>query len=443
MSARTARAILTALVAVALMAADAPETRLEHYQRLRREGVAAAQAGDLPRAEAALAAALRLYPDVPGSYIRLARVQVAAGKTNAALASVKAYAGMGLTLDVASDPVLRLLLDIPEFAPVAALLKSNAEPGRETSQLARLEPAGAVFEGVVRYEDSFLVSSVAARTLFRVSDQGAIETFLAPDDETGGLFGMAIDRPHDSLWIAEAREAGLPGSTGPARTGLLRISLSRRAVVARYSLPDDRVRRRLGDVVLAEDGTVYASDSVGAAIFRLKPGATTPELVIQSRAMASPQGLAICADGKSLVVADYSTGLHRVDLVTGEEALVSGPSLGLAGSDGVLRIDHSHEPGATGRASRHPAPMDLVVTQNGVTPERLLHLRLTRDCRAVLDASVLTQGRPGHRDLTLATQSADRIVFIGSSGWADYGDEGRLATPSPGPGALLLVPTPN
>lgn len=439
MSARTARATLTALAAILLIAAGAPETRLEQYQRLRREGVAAAQAGDLARAETALAEALNLYPDVPGSYIRLARVQAAAGKTDAALANLAAYAGMGLSLDVSRDPALKTLADQPEFAPVMARLKRNAQPGQETIVRARLEPGGGVFEGIVRHEKGFLVSSVASRTLLKVSGQGDVETFLAPDDETGGLFGMAIDRSADTLWVAESRGAGIPASEGEARTGLLKVSLSKREMIARVLLPQDGVKRQLGDVVIDRDGTVYASDSVGAGIYRLKPGATALELFVQSRDMASPQGMAICPDAGAMVVADYSTGLHRIDLNTGEETLVGGPAMGLAGTDGMLRVDYAFEGGATGRGERRPMPMDLVVTQNGVSPERLLYLHLSQDCRTVEGGSVLTQGQ---RDVTLAAQASGVIAFIGSSGWAGYDGDGKPTTETPAPAMLFVVDIP-
>ena len=439
MSARTARTALTALAAIFLIAAEAPETRLEEYQRLRREGAAAAQAGDLAKAETALAEALKLYPDVPGSYIRLARVQAAAGRTEAATANLATYAAMGLWLDLSRDPALQALADQPEFAPVMARLKLNSQPGQETFAWARLEPGGGVFEGIVGYEKGFLVSSVASRTLLKVSGQGEVESFLAPDDETGGLFGMAVDRSADTLWVAESRGAGIPGSAGEARTGLLKVSLSKRKVVKRFLLPQDGVKRQLGDVMIDRDGTVYASDSVGAGIYRLKPGAPKLELFVQSRNMASPQGMAICPDAGAMVVADYSTGLHRIDLRTGEETLVGGLMMGLAGTDGLLRVDYTFEGGVTGRGERKPMPMDLVVTQNGVSPERVLYLHLSGDCRTVEGASVLTQGQ---RDITLAAQASGVIGFIGSSGWAAYDGDGKPTTETPAPAMLFVVDIP-
>jgi len=442
MSARTARTLVAALAAVFLIAAEAPETRTEQYQRLRREGVAAAQAGDLAKAEDALRQALELYPDVPGSYIRLARIQAAAGKTDAALGNLAIYAGMGLTLDVSRDPALKPLADNPEFEPVMARLKLNSQPGQETFVWAKLEPGGGVFEGIVGYEKGFLVSSVATRTLLKVSSQGEVSTFLAPDDETGGLFGMAIDKAGDSLWIAESRGPGIPGSTGEARTGLLKVSLSKRKIVARFLLPNDGIRRQLGDVVIGDDGTIYASDSIGAAIYRLRPGAAKLELLVQSRTMASPQGMAICPGGKGMVVADYSTGLHRIDLASGEEALVGGKAFGLAGSDGLFRVDYASEAGLTGRGNRRPVPMDLIVTQNGVSPERVLFLNLTQDCRAIEGGQVLASGQPGQQDLTLAAQASDVIGFIGSSGWAGYDGEGKATTVTPSPAMLFVVDIP-
>lgn len=443
MSARTGRAFGAALAALLTIAAAPaePESRLEQYQRLRREAGAAVQAGDLAKAEQALEAALALYPSVPGSLIRLARVEAAAGKPQEAVAHVAAYADMGLTMDISRDPALQALADRPDFAPIIARLKANAAPLRETFMAAELTPAGGVFEGIVGYDKGFLVSSVAARTVLKMSSQGEVTTFLAPDDDTGGLFGMAIDKASGTLWIAESRGPGIPGSSGEARTGLLKVSLAKRKVVARYLLPDDGVRRQLGDVVIGEDGTVYASDSIGAGLYRLTPGAVKLELFVQSRDMASPQGMAMCRDARAMVVADYSTGLHRIDLDTGEETLVGGVTMGLAGTDGLLRVDYSFESGLIAR-SNPPVPMDLVATQNGVSPERVLYLHLSPDCRTLLGGSVLTQAQPGQQDMTLAAQLSDAIGFIGSSGWANYGEDGNPTTATPSPGKLFVVSIP-
>lgn len=425
------------LAALLLIAAAAPESRLEQYFRLRAEGAKAAQAGDLPGAEAKLEAAMALYPAAPGPFIRLARVEVAAGKPLEAIAHLAAYARLGLTWNVAGDPALKALADRPDFAPVAARLKANAEPVGAPQEIATLGVGGEVFEGLVRVDGGWVMSSVAGRSLVRRDADGSMTTLLSPDAETGGLFGMAYDAREKVLWVAESRGPGIPGSTGEARTGLLKVSVPTGGVLARYIVPDDGARHQLGDVTLGHDGTIYASDGVGAVIYRLKPGATRLEAFVTSREMASPQGMAVCPGADAMVVADYSSGLHRIDLKTGALTPVGGLRAALAGTDGLFRIPHDFN-----MRNASPLPMALIATQNGVTPARVLFLRLSPDCDELEDLSVLASGHPGMDDLTLGAFGEGAIVFIAASGWAGYGGDGKPLAGAPGQARLMLLPPP-
>lgn len=435
MSARTARAAFlkiggTALAAVLLLAFAGPETRLEQYQRLRREGVAAAQAGDAAKAEAALAAALQLYPDVPGSYIRLARLQATTGKADAALANVAIYARMGLRLDVERDPALRSLTALPGWPEVAAIFERNGTPFGDLTPIASIEnDPEFIGESVVHDGKGWLLSTVSGRTIVRLGDGGATTPFLKTDADTGAIFGMAVDRKAGVLWAAEAWGEGVPGGWGAAKTALLKVSLANGKVLARVFLPDDGGKHQFGDVTLAPDGAVYATDSVGGGVWTLKAGGVKLEPLLAPGVMASPQGMAICAEGKALLVADYSTGLHRIDLKTGASAPLGGLRTGLAGADGLVAAP---DVGYNLR-NASPLPLGVVVTQNGVSPQRVMLLRISPDCDEVEGAELVAANLPGVDDLTLATMYEGRAVFIGHARWAERGDDGKLAVPAPGP----------
>lgn len=441
MSVRTGKAPRSAvwgaaLAALLLTAAAAPESKLEQYFRLRGEATKAAQAGDLITAETLLEQALALYPTAPGSFIRLARVEVAAGKPQEAIAHLAEYARLGLVWNIPGDPVLKALVAEPAFAPVAARLAENARPVGEVTQIATLGPAGAVNEGVAPGGGGWLVSAVAGRSILRVGGAGSAD-YLKPDAETGGLFGLATDVRRGVLWAAEASGPGIPGSSGPRRTGLLKLSLGDARVLARLPVPDDGEEHQLGDVTVADDGTVYASDSLGAVIYRLQPDSARLEPFLRSKEMASPQGMAICREADAMVIADYSTGLHRLDLKTGVLTPVGGLRAALAGTDGLVAVAHDF-----GMRSASPNPVGMVAVQNGVSPQRLLFLRLSPDCDTLEDATVLAANLPQTDDLTLGVDGGGRVLFIGSSGWADRDGDGKLTTDTPRAAGLFSVPLP-
>lgn len=410
------------LVALLLIGAAAPEGRLAQYQRLRREAVAAVQAGDLATAETRLTAALELYPDVPGSFVRLARVLAAEGKHDKAIVALEAYAYAGLTYDVAGDPALKVLVGRPDFAPVAARLAKNAEPEGDGWKTWTLDTEPEfIAEGIAKDGESWLISGVSGRSILLLADAGTTP-FLRPDSQTGALFGMAVDQMHGVLWVAEALGEGVPGSSGESRTGLLKVSLKTGKVMARVFVPSAGEKHQLGDVTVAADGTVYASDSVAGGVYRLKAGSSKLELFVEPGAMASPQGLVICPGEQAMVVADYSTGLHRVDLETGKTDLLIGDGYGLAGTDGVALLPSG------------PGAVMLALSQNGVSPQRVVEVHLDAECRAFMSSPrLIGASLPDMDDLTLLAVDGDFVVVITHGRWAARGEDGKLTRVDPGP----------
>jgi streptogramin lyase len=397
-------------------APPAGESMIEQVFRLRTEAADAAKGGDLTSAEAKLESARALFPTSPGLLIRLARAQAANGHAEAAVATLKAYAALGLTLDPA-EPALKAVVARLDFTPVAARLKANAAP------IGRLEPAASIArrdfigEGVMVLPDGdILLSGVAARTVVRIHD-GKASPFLPDSPETGALFGMAR-APDGAVWIAEAWGADLPNGSGEHRTGFLKLS-PRGEVLARYQAPD---ARQLGDLVVDGDGVVYASDSVGGGIWRLKPGESAPSLFARSNSIKSPQGLALCSG--NLLVADYSSGLYRIDRTTGAVEATAGPGgVALVGIDGLV-LDPSRDREGM-RSAR--TTYDFIATQNGVEPQRVLQLRFDRGCRKLTRAEVRAASLPGVDDLSLGAVGPGRYVFVGHSQWGAWPGEGKPA----------------
>lgn len=263
-----------------------------------------------------------------------------------------------------------------------------------------------------------LVSGVLARTVRLIARQGPLD-WLRPGRfaPLGDLFGMAADRKRDRLWIAETFGAGLPGQSGPDRTGLLEVELGSGRVLGRHTAPPEAARRTIGDVTLAADGSVYASDSTGGALYRLRPGHRDLEL-FAATGLKSPQGMVVSGRGAALIVADYASGLHWVDLTTGAHTPLDGEGARLRGIDGLVRDGSS-----------------LIATQNGGTPNRILRLHLSADERTVESVEMLVQGPEGLDDLSLGAVIGRRFVFVAHSQWGAVGAGGAL---SPNPGTALL-----
>lgn len=264
-----------------------------------------------------------------------------------------------------------------------------------------------------------LVSGVAGRTVL-VQQGATFRPWLKPARfaPMGGLFGMAADPARDRLWIAETDGSGVPGASGPRSTAIVEVQLSNGRVLARHAVSSDGKRDRwMGDVMLARDGSVYATDSRGGAIYRLRKGAVE-RLVATS--LESLQGLAETGTG-ALVVADYATGLHRIDLASGKIAAIDAGTAQLRGIDGLQRDGDT-----------------LIATQNGTMPNRVLRLRLGADEASVIKVDELLPGPDRIDDIALGRVIGRRFVFIAHSQWASVGEDGKLAAP-PKPARIATI----
>lgn len=298
-----------------------------------------------------------------------------------------------------------------------------AEP--PVAVLAQDERRDLLIEGVAHHEGRYFVSAVAAKTIFRI-EGGKLVPFLQPDPATGGLFGLAVDATRGVLWVAESWGAGLPGGSGEPRTGLLKVGLADGRILARYPAPPGKAKQ-FGDVVVDPAGAVYASDGGTGAIWVLAPGGRGEprlELVSRPQGVTSAQGMVLCPLDV-MVVADYATGLHRVELAGGASRPLKVTGLKVAGIDGLVPLgtrDH----------------LDVVATYNGVQPYRLMRLKISADCDRLEAAETLLKGAPVG-DVALAAAAPGGVAVVTGSQWAGWTYEGRRNTTDPGPATVAIV----
>ena len=291
-------------------------------------------------------------------------------------------------------------------------------------RLGEIPRAGFLAEGVaITPRGDVLVSGVEGRTVLRWTRRGV--TPWLRGKTLGGLFGMAADPRHNRLWISETDGDDVPGGSGPGVTGVLEARLSDGVVLAHHPAPQDSKRHWIGDLVLAADGSVFASDSLHGQLYRLKPGGKALEVIAET-GLKSPQGLVMDRDGHGLILGDYPTGLHHVDLATGEV----GPAMAAGGAE-LRGLD---------ALKRHGR--DLIATQNGTKTQRVLRLRLSADERGIEAVDILAKGPNLLEDVSLGAVDGDRFVFVARSGWAGFDDKGKPNGSVRQPPVVAEVPLP-
>jgi len=322
---------------------------------------------------------------------------------------------------------------IDDFAP----LKTHADwPAYQERVAQILQPVGEatvahrvaatnyIPEGIAFDEQGrLLLGSIRYGRILRATE--SIE--LLSDSRTAGywsVFGMRLDSM-GGLWFASAAvpQYILADDEEPSRSGLFRLNLATHKIDQRAELAVADHSQVLGDLVIADDDTIYTTDSLTGVLYRYSIADREFSIVVDSGKFVSPQGLVLDASGEFLLVADYVGGLFRVRLADGQvERLKSSDSISTYGIDGLYR--HGNE---------------LVAIQNGIRPHRVVTFALSDDGLSITGSRTLARNLPEFDEPTLGTIVGDDFYFIANSHWNRFDRNNNLADGLSNP-LILKVP---
>jgi len=383
-----------------------------------REAMRAYQAHDSLGFLRAAREAARLRPVHGGVLYALASACAMNADTAGALDALRRFAALGYTADVAADSDLAPLRITPAFDSVRAALGRNAAPVVR-GRLAFTVPERDLLTEGIAYDPrsrSFFIGSVHRRKILRVDRRGRVTEFIHPGaDLPWAPLGMRVDPGRRVLWVAAA---AVPQSLGfdardSLRSGLFRFDLGTGALTGRFPVPDDGAPHTLGDLAISRSGDVYASDSRGPAIYRVRAGADSLERFTSSPLLLSAQGLVFDSAGRTLYVADYARGILRVDLESRAVRL-------LDAADGVM---------ALGIDGLYPDRGGLVGIQNGVAPARVVRLHLGAAGDRVEALEVLERARPDYSEPTLGVVLGGELFYVANSQWERFREDGVIDAP--------------
>jgi len=176
---------------------------------------------------------------------------------------------------------------------------------------------------------------------------------------------------------------------------------------SRVELPRDGHPHLFGDLAIAPDGTLYATDSIGGGLYRLRPGADHIDTLAEPGAFGSPQTPLVMDAGRTLWIADYPRGILSFDLARRT----------------IRPVPKPRDLAASGIHGMALAPGGLIAIQNGtcITGWR------------VLEQASKLMGEPNH-----GIVAKGAFYFIGNSGWERVNAEEHLETP-PGTTSPLIL----
>jgi len=257
-----------------------------------------------------------------------------------------------------------------------------------------------IAEGMARDAASgrFFVAGVAARRIVEIRNGRARDFADLPDGYSP--FGIAV--AGQRLWVTAAVVAQGAGRDGPS--ALIGFDL-RGWMIGTYPVPDDG-RHALGDLTVAPDGTVYISDALDGSIYVLPSEGRSLARLGARKLFKSPQGMALSADGKSLLVVDYALGLTKLDLAAAALTPLKIPGgVNAKGIDGLARLPDG----------------SFLASQNGTKEPHILRLTLSPDWSELLSVNLIAADDPMVADPSLVLADDSGAYVVGVSQWGSFG----------------------
>ncbi|MSU48740.1 MAG: hypothetical protein EXS37_06585 [Opitutus sp.] len=381
----------------------AAEPGAKSHLDFRAEARVAYERKDFAAAKRATMAALALRPDSPRYLHNLAALRLLTGDEPGALATLRQLAALGVATAVERDPDLAPLQGTPAFREILRQFAVNRDPQGEAEVFAEIPGRTGIAESIAyrpRTGDLFL-GDVHHCGIWRRDRTGQVTRFTAEDGDILGIFGLGIDEERNTLWAAMSAVPEMAGYTPDLKnnTAIAEFNLTTGELRRFVEIPLDGRDHSLGDLVVAPDGTIYATDSKAPVIWQLAPGAEDVQKVVDSPVFSSLQGLVL--EKGTLLVADYANGLFAVDLATGAVTALAPPrNVTLLGLDGLVAVLGG-----------------IVATQNGVEPHRVVRITLSPEMNKITGFTVLAASLPDLGDLSLVTLVNGRPTLIAGSGW--------------------------
>ena len=161
-------------------------------------------------------------------------------------------------------------------------------------------------------DGSVYFGSTAKGTIYRAAP-GATQAEPWIQASATGLtntLGVLADDKTNTLWVCQNSTGGRGGAPVAGQTALRSFDLKSGAAKGTYPFPTNG--GVCNDMAIASDGTVYATESFGNRIHRLKPGATALDVWITDPQLGAIDGVALLADGAVYVNTFLSGRLFRI-----------------------------------------------------------------------------------------------------------------------------------
>jgi hypothetical protein len=315
------------------------------------------------------------------------------------------------------------------------------------------------------------MSSIQHHTLYRVSlpqagsqECAVVEISLPEDAKRWPTLAVSADATRKVLWMTASAMPGFSGfpKEDDGKAALLAIDGENGKVLRRLD-PATGSAAGLGDMSVAQDGTVYVTDSIGGGVYRVRGDLANSKLEKIAEGLFSPQTPVVARDGKRLFVADYPMGIAIISL-TGNAAQNSrvdeqakgrfinpvqnsmveeqafrpvslaskplgfgpGAETNVQASPKLEYLRHPANVAVTGLDGLYLSGDSLIGIQNGTEPVRIVRYRLNHAQTEILSAEVIEQSTERLGEPTHVVEADGWFYVTANVGWNKIDDSGVL-----------------
>ncbi len=414
--------ITVLLASVLWLVSLSPTSYADSYADARADLVAAYQAENYPAMRIAAQNSLQSRPEFPGALFNLAFAESLDGDADAAMATLGKLIEKHIDFGVENIEAFALLREHPVWDSYLANIASIREPVGDADVAAEFDGPDFIPEGIAFADGGGLILGGIRHGQLLIEALGGGELVIGPAGHWS-VFGMRFD-DREGLWFASSRVPQYTGISDRSayKTGLFRLDLDSLEISERARLPVAEGDQVLGDLVIADDETIYTTDSADGPVYRYSIADGEYSTLVPKGVFGSPQGLVLDAGGDHLYVADYIGGLYRVRLSDGNVERVAVPdAISDYGIDGLYR--HGNR---------------LIAIQNGIRPHRVVAMSLSDDGSAIESAETLAMNLPQFDEPTLGTVVEDDFYFVANSHWNRFDEDNNLPDDLGGPIVLRI-----
>ncbi|ESQ75997.1 hypothetical protein ABAC402_06010 [Asticcacaulis sp. AC402] len=394
-----------------------PNSELGQFRDHRIAGMRALEAGDLAGAARRFGGAAAILPDSPSILLLQTQVSLQQKRKAEARATMVDYLGRGYVLDLARHPEFNALWD----ADMEDQLVSNQSPVGEMRVTATLPGFGLT--------DSMAYAPASEQMFLSHVHTGKVTALTAAGSRDvvtfrPGVAAYGLGLRDNRLWATTAATRQTKGYDPKLNISskVVLVDPANGQILQSFTHGTDR---RFGHLLMGRDD-LYVADTSHGEILRLNAYQGELEVLIPEGYMDSPTGLTENQDATVLIVADFISGLYRVDLTLGSLVRLLPPEGGSTlGFSAITRYGS-----------------DIIAIQNGFQPNRIVRLRMSEDWSQILAVETILRSK----QLSQPTQglvTGDYFLFVARSQWDNLDSQGNPITPEPEPaliGAVKLVP---